>query len=420
MPMHYGSKLTMFSLLIMSLDLCALDQGIRDAVAQVIAEKYGITPNNILIACTHTHSGPATQYLLGWGETDPAYLTTLPLMLVKCASKAKENLAPAKCGASRIRINGVGVNREQMSLAPLDSAAQLMRFDRFDGSTLAVIYNFGAHGVVRYPFTSRISADWPGLVGAELQLAFPGAVPLFLQGACGDLNAHEMLFAEDNIEIIQKACDMRVGDISYRFSQQIIPALRAITTSDDIILQGITEQLTLPCVAPNREDLLQEITDNLELANSREYSELPPLYVRQKMVEDTSSAWREARFTVDSARNQLELLAQGNLTAVVPLQLLRIGESAIIGWPGEVFVNLGLECRQRSPVPLTFITTFANADVGYIPSEAAFESQGLPNFFGGYPVVFTPRIYQQLPFRNDVGKILVEASLALLKRSSGL
>lgn len=77
---------------------------------------------------------------------------------------------------------------------------------------------------------------------------------------------------------------------------------------------------------------------------------------------------------------------------------------------------MGLELRQRNPFPLTFVAGLANDNVGYIATPAAYESQGRLNEFGKYPTSLTPRLLGKLPYRSDVGQILVEETLRLLNQ----
>ena len=92
-----------------------------------------------------------------------------------------------------------------------------------------------------------------------------------------------------------------------------------------------------------------------------------------------------------------------------------MGDALIVGWPAEAFVELGLDLRQQSPYPVTFVATFANGVIGYIPTRAAYESQGQPHQFGVYPVGMTPLIYRQLQFRSDVGETLVRETMARIR-----
>jgi hypothetical protein len=58
------------------------------------------------------------------------------------------------------------------------------------------------------------------------------------------------------------------------------------------------------------------------------------------------------------------------------LMLVAIGGLALVGMPGEIFVELGLEIKRRSPYPLTTVIGLCGGSVGYIPTEKAFREGG--------------------------------------------
>ncbi len=58
------------------------------------------------------------------------------------------------------------------------------------------------------------------------------------------------------------------------------------------------------------------------------------------------------------------------------LQVLALGPVALVGIPGELFVELGREIQEKSPFSNTIIVALANDDIGYIPTRAAFEQGG--------------------------------------------
>lgn len=278
-----------------------------------------------------------------------------------------------------------------------------MRVDRMNGTPLGVVFNFGGHPVVRYPYTSRISADWPGLVAAYLKYKIPGVSALFLQAPCGNINANNMTWGRTDISMLQKVGDMFTGDVAKRFSDQMLPALERIETKPITHIESVCEKIDLPCASLNAEELQNIINQNVSIADSMTLDELRPLYKRFLNETPEEIAWRNARYEVDACRHQLELLKNPPYQVEAIIQVMMIGEAIIVGWPGEIFLELGLALRQASPFPATFVASFANHNVGYIPTPEAYESQGKPNLFGGYPCSFTPKIYRNLPFRSDVG-----------------
>ncbi len=54
------------------------------------------------------------------------------------------------------------------------------------------------------------------------------------------------------------------------------------------------------------------------------------------------------------------------------VQALRLGEAALVGVPGEVFVEFGLMIKERSPFRRTYVAGFANDYAGYVATRRAF------------------------------------------------
>jgi hypothetical protein len=77
---------------------------------------------------------------------------------------------------------------------------------------------------------------------------------------------------------------------------------------------------------------------------------------------------------------------------------------AIVGLPGEVFAELGLDLRARSPFAHTLVLGLANEAIGYVPTRRACDE-------GGYE----PTSSRLEP---GGGELLVEAALELLGQLS--
>ena len=83
---------------IVSVEVCCLrDEDLR-RIREMTAEKTGIPDHNIIIAATHTHSGPATLGLFNPIEKD--YLDLLGEKLVSLIYEAAQNMKPASLGYS--------------------------------------------------------------------------------------------------------------------------------------------------------------------------------------------------------------------------------------------------------------------------------------------------------------------------------
>ncbi|MBT4815706.1 MAG: hypothetical protein HON70_08415 [Lentisphaerae bacterium] len=66
------------------------------------------------------------------------------------------------------------------------------------------------------------------------------------------------------------------------------------------------------------------------------------------------------------------------------LQVLQIGELAIVAVPGELFAALGLRIRHRSPFRHTFIAGLANDEIGYIADRKGYQDGGYQTWFCGH------------------------------------
>jgi hypothetical protein len=99
----------------------------------------------------------------------------------------------------------------------------------------------------------------------------------------------------------------------------------------------------------------------------------------------------------------------GERTVDTSLQVLAINDTAFVGVPGELFVELGREIKKRSPFKHTYVVELANDYVGYIPTRAAFEE-------GGYEVL-DARSSKVAP---EAGEIIIVECVKLLNESANL
>jgi hypothetical protein len=61
------------------------------------------------------------------------------------------------------------------------------------------------------------------------------------------------------------------------------------------------------------------------------------------------------------------------------LQVMRIGDIALVGVPAEYFTQLGLDIKNRSPFRHTYIAELGNDWIGYLPNLEGHK-------LGGYQV----------------------------------
>src|SRR5205814_9079363 len=81
-------------------------------------------------------------------------------------------------------------------------------------------------------------------------------------------------------------------------------------------------------------------------------------------------------WTSDIYANETVLLSQSPRQAELILQTFRIGDLGIAAIPCEVFAEIGLELKKKSPFKSTFTIELANGYNGYLPTPAQHASGG--------------------------------------------
>ena len=192
------------SIALVSLDLALF---FSDRVFKEAKEKYGI--DHVIVSSTHTHSGPMPKVTNMWDiesfARDPWYSKTEG-NIITAIGEASINLFDARIGAGRGSVY-LGHNRRQMNedgsvtmlwrnaerkpTNPVDPTVRIVRVDDADGNPRTLLVNYACHAVVMGPDNLSFSADYPGYMAAYIRKELGNdCVPLFLQGAAGDINPY--------------------------------------------------------------------------------------------------------------------------------------------------------------------------------------------------------------------------------------
>lgn len=161
--------------LLISVDVIWLSKRLVSAARALIASRTGIAPERILIAASHTHSGPSMVAMLsneGDEEVHPPDSTIVDLVIdgiVAAAVKAVQNAEAAEIGFADAKVVGIGGNRYDPR-GPSSSNVPVMAI-RSIGTRqlLALQYVFSVHPTVLHEDSTVISGDFPGITRRELQ-----------------------------------------------------------------------------------------------------------------------------------------------------------------------------------------------------------------------------------------------------------
>jgi hypothetical protein len=348
---------------IVACDLLAINE---HTVARIKAQ----TGSNVVICCSHTHSGPITYAGQRSPRKNREYINYLVTQIVTAVKEAQTNLRPAKLswapGEADIAINRrerkldgyieIGVN----PMGPVDRSLSLLQAQTLDGKPIVSVVNFQCHGTVLGPKNLLCSADWIGAMRRTLELEI-GAPVIYLQGATGDLNPNHALGKDDLTDI---------DAIGNKVAEQVLKVIPLLASVAGEAASFHEEQVWL----------------SLE---SEAHGSTPPPTYRAVL----SSMAHVPRFLVDFILNYrypwktLIAARDGFWSVPVVLTHIRVGDMVLYALGAEVFTEIGVEIKQLSPTTPALFASVSSGCIGYLPTASE-------HALGGYEVDMSPYFYR--------------------------
>jgi len=386
---------------IVALDLIGLDFATVDAIRKLVSDWVGISGEALIINCSHTHSGPSVYLLRAMGDINKPYIETILMKVATAVKLANDNLKPAKILLG-VCEGAVGINRRERKPngsiqigrnpeGPIDPNVYVLRVEDENGAVMGIVVHHAAHAVVLGPSNLHVSADYPGVAVRVIERVFGnGAVAMFLQGCCGNINA---IREKGTFEECERVGMALAG-----------AALRAASFANEIEPTPIAAQrctLQLPLMPPPPVDELRGMMRSYrkDLNEARRSKDRVRENVTTAMLNWAERAIKMARSRKTSFMQPFEMSA------------LRIGDVAIIGLSGEVFVEYALSIRSSSPFKETLVLGYTNGCIGYVPTSSAYEE-------GGYEVDVAYKYYGTLMLAPDCERLILDKAKSLLSELS--
>jgi neutral ceramidase len=401
---------------IVGVDLLALGARIADDIRARAAAITGIAADSILICATHTHSAPAFNiFATPRADAKPIegrdleWERALPEKIASAIVQANKNLEPATLRAGTANFT-LGIHRRlkrphhQVQTAanrsgPADAEVIALGAYRANGSPLAFLMNYPCHGVVLCEDNLLYSRDWPGFAMDEIESAAasaagPRPISIFIQGATGNIDPH----SRGNFEVAEqhgRAMGRAAFDALQHAPSLADARIAARRIPLNLNLKDLDAELALArdCAAQTQASLDNHRGgDGYQLKRLRDHhAQSRAALTALEALEEQNS--RDRR--VDAPRREL----------ATAMTIATVGNLAIVGIPGELFVELGLALKANPHFAQTFVAGYCNDLIGYIPTRAAYAE-------GGYEVD-TARI------APGSGETIVDTALSSLAAMRG-
>ncbi len=355
-------------------DLCMVYKETLDK-AKARAHQYtGIPVENMMMSATHTHTG-GTACGVFQSEPEQFYLDFLAERIADAVIRANNNLEPAVIGwgkgeeksqvfnrrwymkSDKGMVNPFGgVDKVKMNpgvrnpdlkepAGPTDPEVSVVSVKSVTGAPIALLANYSLH-YVGGTRAGDISADYYGMFASRVkELVGQGSgerpfVAIMSNGTSGDIN---------NIDW---------GGGSWKPTgayEQMARVANMIAGEAFKVASAIQYHAWVPLGAAQKEISLKVRKPSAaELTKARALLAGNPA----KVLKERDEIYARESVLLSAYPDEVPLI----------IQAFRVGDLAIPAIPCEVFVEIGLELKAKSPFTSTFTVSLANGYNGYLPT----------------------------------------------------
>ena len=378
-------------------DLLGIDRSVSDEARRLIAERHEIPRERILISATHTHSavsalGTDSRSLQ---QTPDPYQQFVARRIADGVSRAVNNLRPAEMAfgtaeapehvnnrrwhmkPGTVPLNPFGeVDAVKMNpprgngnlvkpAGPTDPTVSFLAFREPNGRPIALYASYSLHYVGGVG-SGHVSADYFAVFSEQLKESLasdphqeypkdpdaPPFVAMMANGTSGDINNIDFVNARPRKKRYEQ---MRY--VGTDVAAKVYDAMAKLKYQNEVKLAAAYREPTIAW---------------------REVSEQ-----RKKWAEETIAAGKQKERDLSYIYAQRTLRqAKYPSSTTTPLQVFRIGDVCIGTMPFEIFCEIGLEFKKRSPLQPAFLVSLAHGYFGYLPTPRQHRLGGYETWLG--------------------------------------
>jgi neutral ceramidase len=350
----------------------------------------GIPTSNMMFSATHTHSSVSSG---SHTNTSLDYRKFIIGRIVDGVMRAVTNLEPARIAwgtgqmpqhvfnrrwllkdgvtetnpfgeKDRAVMNPGGLIRARLlkPAGPTNPEVYCLSVQALDGRQLALMANYWLHYVGGVP-REHLSADYFGEFCRQVEYLLeverqdPPFVGLLANGPCGDVNNNDY---SGKSPAVKYGPYEKIKLVANDLAKEVVKVQKSLKHQDWVPLKAAADELELVVRRPT-----PEMVARAEAVLARP-KETTPVHRHELAYAERTLAAR------DFKPDRIQTLTQA----------FSIGELGIAAIPFEVFTEIGLEIKDRSPFPSTFTIELANGSFGYLPTPAHIDLGGYETWLG--------------------------------------
>lgn len=371
-------------------DLLGIQRVVSTEARRLIHEMVEIPPECVMISATHTHSATSA---LGKDRLKPeqelddyqrfvarriadgvvrAFNTRRPAQIAYGTAEVPEHVFNRRWhmrpgtvpvnpfgSSDLVKMNPpAGSPNLTEPAGPIDPTVSFIAVREPNGAMISVFAAYSLHYVGGVG-AADISADYYGVFSEHLKRLIeegkptdPPFVAMMANGTSGDINNINFRTPRPGKKQYEQ-----IRFVAEDVAAKVYAAMAKLEYRDNISLAARYRE---PVIAWRR-----------------------PTLEQKKWMEETLAAGPKSKQDLSFIyAERISRLSTYPETTTVPLHILRIGDICIGTMPCEVFVEIGLDFKRRSPLPNSFMVELAHGYFGYLPTPRQHQLGGYETWLG--------------------------------------
>jgi hypothetical protein len=385
---------------LVTMDLIGLHRSVSDEVFARVKKQFKLSRPDVLLTCSHNHSGPVIglnlNVMFDFTAEDKqrvkAYTADLVDKLVSVIGGSLKDLSPARLAVghgtagftvNRRKIKPTGVTMEPNPDGPVDHDVPVLKVTAPDGRLRAILFGYACHNTTISPRPDpeldfyKIYGDYAGFAQLAVQKAHPGAEAMFTILCGADQNPQP----RGAIEYARQHGEALAASVEAVLGAEMRPVRGPIRTAFQSVPLDFAKH------TPQ--------TFEVEIKKAEESTKKSDSKYRKRRAELMLAAYKKGRPVRQTP---------------LPVQAIRFGgDFTLIALGGEVVVDYALRSKREFPGENLMVIGYANDVMCYIPSRRVLLE-------GGYEVDMSMVYYGQPgPFAESVEEKVFRGIHAVIK-----